>query len=273
MQEALDRLPTVVMGAVRRLLRPLVRLMIRHGITLPSIVELLKQVMVEVAIQDFPVEGKRTTDSRVSVLTGVHRKDVKRFREQGFQRNDVPKKVSLGMQLVNAWMTEPRWLDDQGRPRVLLRQADGSDRPDFETLSNHISSDVRARAILDELVRVGVVEERDNQVALRTEAFVPRLSEEEKLYYFERSGHAHLMAGVRNLEGIDPPFFDRVVQYHNIPESALPRLRQMVEEQGMALLREINRAAREANDSQASRRQSFLVGLYCYHEPSMDRDD
>ena len=55
MQEALDRLPTVVMGAVRRLLRPLVRLMIRHGITLPSIVELLKQVMVEVAIEDFPV--------------------------------------------------------------------------------------------------------------------------------------------------------------------------------------------------------------------------
>ena len=128
------------------------------------------------------------------MLTGVHRKDVKRFREQGFQRNDVPKKVSLGMQLVIAWMTEPRWLDEQGRPRVLLRLADGSGRPDFETLANHISSDVRPRTILDELVRVGVVEERDNRVALHTEAFVPRLSEEEKLYYFERSGHAHLIA-------------------------------------------------------------------------------
>ena len=74
------------------------------------------------------------------------------------------------------------------------------------------------------------------------------------------------MAGVRNLEGTEPPFFNRVVQYHNIPETALPRLRQMVEEQGMTLLREIN-------DSQASKRHSFLVGLYCYHEPSMGNDD
>ncbi len=273
MQEALDRLPTVVMGAVRRLLRPLARLMIRHGITLPSVVELLKQVMVEVAIQDFPVEGKRTTDSRVSVITGVHRKDVKRFREQDFRCNDVPKKVSLGMQLVNTWMTEPRWLDAEGRPRVLPRLPDASGKPDFETLANSISSDVRPRAILDELVRVGVVEERDGQVMLRTEAFVPKLSEEEKLYYFERSGHAHLMAGVRNLEGAEPPYFDRVVQYHNIPESALPRLRELVEAQGMALLREINLAAREANDPQTSDRHAFLVGLYCYYEPAADEDE
>ena len=51
-------MPTAVMAALRRVLRPLVRLMIRHGITLPAMVELLKQVLVDVAIRDFPVEGK-----------------------------------------------------------------------------------------------------------------------------------------------------------------------------------------------------------------------
>ncbi len=270
MEEALDELPKRVMGAVRRLLRPLARLMIRHGITLPAIVELFKQVMVDVAIHDFPVEGKRTTDSRISVLTGVHRKDVKRFREMGFQRNDVPKRVSVGVQLVNAWMTAPGWQDEQGHPLVLPRDSKVEGERDFDMLSNEISSDVRPRAILDELLRVGVVALEDDRVRLVTEAFVPTQSEGEKLYYFEQAGYAHLMAGVRNLEGQEPPYFDRVVQYHSIPPEALPAIRDLLEEQGMALLKEINRQASAAKDPEAPDRRLLAVGLYYYDEPARD---
>ncbi len=272
MEDALDELPKVVMGAVRRLLRPLARLMIRHGITLPAIVELLKQVMVDVAIHDFPVEGKRTTDSRISVLTGVHRKDVKRFREMGFRPNDVPKRVSLGMQLVNTWLTEPGWQDAEGHPLILPRQSVPDGR-DFDSLANRISSDVRPRAVLDELLRLGVVEERNGLVRLAVEAFVPSESEAEKLYYFEQSGYAHLMAAVRNLEGHQPPFFDRVVQYRRIPAAALPEIRALLESQGMELLKAINRRASEAADDEAADAHFLAVGLYYYDEPARDHEE
>ena len=65
---------------MRRLLRPLVRLLIERSIPLPFVTELLRGLYVEVAVKEFPVEGKRQTDSRVNLLTGVHRKDVKRLR-------------------------------------------------------------------------------------------------------------------------------------------------------------------------------------------------
>ena len=235
-------------------------------------VELLKQVLVDVAIRDFPVEGKRTTDSRISVLTGVHRKDVRRLRETQDDRTDVPKRVSLGMQLVNAWMTDPALLDDEGHPRPLPR---GPARGvvSFDELAGRISGgDVRPRAILDELARLEVVAVRDDEVHLLTEAFVPRKGEAEKLYYFERSSHAHLMAGVSNLEGVQPPFFDRVVQYHSIPASELPRLRALLEEQGTALLTELNRLASQVNDPDSAERQSLVVGLYFYSEAAAPDD-
>ena len=66
-----------LVAALIRLLRPLVKLLLYHGITYPFLADLLKSVYVEVADREFPVEGKKQTDSRVSLLTGVHRKDVK----------------------------------------------------------------------------------------------------------------------------------------------------------------------------------------------------
>jgi hypothetical protein len=270
MNDPVGQMPKAVMSALRQVLRPVARLLIRHGITLPAVVELLKQVLVDVAITDFPVEGKRTTDSRISVLTGVHRKDVKRLRGVEVDKIDVPKQVSLGMQVVNAWMTDSAWLDEEGNPRPLARSSAAGD-PDFEQLADSVSNgDVRARSILDELLRLEVVALRDGMVHLQTEAFVPKQGEAEKLFYFEQAGYAHLMAGVRNLEGTQPPFFDRLVQYHSIPASELPRLRAMVDGQGMALLKAINKVARQVNDPQQPDRRSVVIGLYCFDEAPRD---
>ena len=66
--------------ALRKLLRPLVRLMLAHGITYPYLSDLLKGLFVEVAEQDFRLDAKAPTDSRVSLVSGVHRKDVARLR-------------------------------------------------------------------------------------------------------------------------------------------------------------------------------------------------
>ena len=57
-----------------RLLRPLVRLCIRSGMTFPAFAQLLRELFVNVAEHDFALEGKEQTDSRVSPLTGINRK-------------------------------------------------------------------------------------------------------------------------------------------------------------------------------------------------------
>ena len=72
--------PAQLHRALRLLLRPLVKLLVEQGVPFGELAEVLKGVYVDVALRDFPLEGKGPTDSRVTLLTGVHRKDVKRLR-------------------------------------------------------------------------------------------------------------------------------------------------------------------------------------------------
>ena len=96
---------------IARILRPLARLMIARGITLPAAVEMLKEAYVDVASRDFRIGDAPTTDSRVSLLTGVHRKDVKRLRE-GTRRAGAAPSGSLNVlsEVVTRWASDRRYL-------------------------------------------------------------------------------------------------------------------------------------------------------------------
>ncbi|MGB8275288.1 MAG: DUF6502 family protein, partial [Alphaproteobacteria bacterium] len=65
--------PPSLVAALRRLLRPLVRLLVAEGIPFMYFTNLLKGVFVDVAVEEFRIKGKEQTDSRISLLTGVHR--------------------------------------------------------------------------------------------------------------------------------------------------------------------------------------------------------
>ena len=115
--------PAALMAALRRILAPLVRLLMAHGITHSAISRLLKTVYVDVAERDFALPGKPLSDSRISLLTGVHRKDVRALRGAPADLQAVPASVSLGSQLVARWLSEKPWVDRDGRPRELPRRA------------------------------------------------------------------------------------------------------------------------------------------------------
>ncbi|MEM9177577.1 MAG: DUF6502 family protein, partial [Myxococcota bacterium] len=70
-----------VVRMLRRMLRPLVRLLVSQQIPYPLLAQLVKRLYVEVATEDFALEGKRVTVSRLSLLTGIHRREVKRIQE------------------------------------------------------------------------------------------------------------------------------------------------------------------------------------------------
>ena len=81
-------------GPLTRLLRPLVRLLIRAGVTFPALSDLLRELYVNVAEHDFALADKEQTDSRISLLTGIHRKEVRRLRGAGAPVRSVPSSVS-----------------------------------------------------------------------------------------------------------------------------------------------------------------------------------
>lgn len=269
MSESAPLLQRTVLATAHHLLRPLVRLLLSHGVTLPNLVELLKRVLVDVAEHDLPPPSRGLSDSSISVLTGVHRKDVRRLRARVDADDTVPTRVSLGARVVHRWLTDARWLDTDGTPRPLLWGVDAQGRPGFERLAEAVSKDVRARVVCEELLRIGVaIQQSDGTVGLRTQAFVPSAGGEEALYFLRRGAGAHLASAVHNVTGQTPAFFDRMVYFDDIPASALPALGQLVERHGNACLQVINRAAEEMVMAPSAASQQFTFGIYLHTQPA-----
>jgi len=233
--------------ALRQVLRPLVRLMLAHGITFRPASDLLNQVYVEVATAELERDGKKPTDSRLTVMTGIHRKALRQHRTQHDADASVPKSVALGAQLVARWTSDPLYCDGDGHPRPLPRRNGGADdTPTFDGLVRSVSSDVHPRTVLDEWLRLGVVKIEDQQtIHLVTSAFVPSQGFEEKLFYLGRNVHDHLETTLHNLEGTGPPLLERSVHCDGLDPADVNRLARFAEQEGMKLLEEINRRARE----------------------------
>lgn len=140
-----------LISALRRVLRPLVKLMLAKGITYTYLIDIIKQVFVEVADKGFKTNGEPSTDSYLSLITGVHRKDIKRLRP-GIDLNTetIPETVSLGTRLVSLWTNEARYLDENNRPKPLPRYIRENKELSFEGLVNSVSRDIRSRVVLDE---------------------------------------------------------------------------------------------------------------------------
>ncbi len=247
--------------------------MLARGVTYTFLTDLLKHLFVEVADREFRLEGKVQTDSRISLLTGVHRKDVRRLRAMDEATiEEIPPSVSLGSQMVAAWTGLPQYRQPGGGPRPLPRLARAGGEVSFESLVAGVSKDIRSRAVLDEWLRLGVVHLNDaDEVELNTDAFIPQQGFEEKAFYFSHNLHDHAAAAVHNLIGEGAPWLERSVHYDSLPSSSISELRNLAAKAGMDALLEVNRRAmalEAPSEVSVPNAQRFTFGLYFYSEQS-----
>lgn len=273
--------PQALVHALQRVLRPLIRLMLSRGITYPYLSELLKGLFVEVAERDFRLDTHPPTDSRVSLVSGVHRKDVSRLRQLLKATEPVsPQVVTLGAHLVARWTGDPLYLSEDGQPMPLARLARHGGEQSFEALVASVNSDIRSRVVLDEWLHLGVVHlDPDGRVKLNTDAFVPARGAEEKAHFLGLNLADHASASVHNLLNAAPPLMERSVHYTGLSPAAVERLALLSERQGMKALLAVNGAALEAEardtaaePGQHPARQRMTFGVYFYAEPMPDGD-
>ena len=135
--------PSLVL-ALRRLLRPLVRLLLDHRLPFTYMAELMKGAYVEVATRELTLDDRPQTDSRVSLLTGVHRREVKRLRgELPYDDRSMPDSIGFGTLLAIRWTTEPPYCDAEGEPLPLPRASADPQAPSFDALVQSVSKDIR----------------------------------------------------------------------------------------------------------------------------------
>jgi hypothetical protein len=271
--------PSVLLNAVRRIVTPVVRLLLHFGITFPVFAELIKRIYVDVADREFTLPEREQTASRVSLLTGIHRQEINRLRETLRNESQSPiEKASaaaaLSPRLLTAWTQDPRFLDDGAEP-ALLHRSNALGEPSFEELVRAVSKDIRPRAVLDEWVRLGIVEVTgDGRLKLNVKVFVPSSSLPDKANVIANIVSDHISASVHNLRGEGEPFFDRRVRVDGLAPEAMDTLRLLVHERGNAFLQEINAAAAKLASSETEGpTHRMSIGLFEYQERESDEKD
>ena len=264
--------PPALAQATQRLLRPLARLLMAFGMNYPGFANLAKGVFVDVAARDFPDGGAPISDSQVSILSGVHRREVKRLRAEMLLGSSPPAMVSLGGQIVARWCSDPRCLDSHHRPMPLPRLASKGGEISFEKLVEGVSKDIRARAVLEEWLRLGVafLDEQD-RVNLVEHAFVPAKGLDEKAFFMGKDISDHMAAVAHNMMEGQPPFLERCVYYDGLSEDSIEKLRVLTRELAVSAMQQVNRRALELQEEDAGKagsNQRMTFGVYFYAEPT-----
>ncbi len=215
------------------LLAPLCRLLVAQGVAFSDLSERLKGHYVHAALD--LAEGK-TTDSRLSVMTGLQRRDIARLRE--FQSK--PARPNHLSRLVALWQSDPEY-SQNGKALHLPRTGDA---PSFETLAMAVRKDVHPRTMLDTLVSAGTVQiSGDNLVSLKKTAYLPLGGSEEQLQYLAQNVGDHLAAASANVLGANPPFFDRALHYSKLSQAQVSELTELFQSGQMTLLETLNATA------------------------------
>lgn len=253
----------LLQGQISKLIRPLVKLMIRSGFSFTAFIDLARKVYVDVALNDFRIEGKEQTDSRITLLTGVHRKEVRRLRQETLDDASISPELSRTSQIVARWLGGAGYLGVTGRPAPLPRSGPA---PSFETLVSSITKDVRPRAVLDDWLDRGLVtlDARDCVTLIET-AVLPKPGEDNQLFYFGRNLHDHIAAAAANVGGGDRLFLERAVHYDGLTADAAHRLETVSRHLAMQALETANREAQDVCAEPGEWRWNF--GLYVYLEP------
>jgi Family of unknown function (DUF6502) len=235
-----------VVAAIRYLLRPLVRLLLSHGISFTTFCEMVKSTYVKVAEAEFRLDSKPQTDSRISLLTGIHRREINRLRNETVTEINLPQHASMSALLLTIWSGHPEYLDEQGQPIPLPRLASKGEGLSFESLVQSVSKDFRARVVLDEWLRQGIITlDSEDSVHLSADAFVQPQDMAEKIYYFGQNIHDHLAATVHNLAGGSPPFLERCVFYDKLSADSARELADYSRIVGTRSLHAVNKRAAE----------------------------
>lgn len=148
--------PTLLIACLT-LLRPLARIMLRHGLSTYDFSRVANIAFVQAARDILREQGKSSSFSRVSTITGLHRHVVSDIVnsdlssdpgleiEKDYRRNRLAR-------VLTGWFESPAYTDSEGRPRVL--PVDGP-APSFASLVRDFSGDIYPKIILDELLEVG----------------------------------------------------------------------------------------------------------------------
>jgi hypothetical protein len=259
-----------LLAALRQVLEPLATLAVQRGLPYAPVEELLRRAFVGAADAAHPDMLAHRKVSRLSTTTGINRREVSRLmkvlRDAQASRH-LPRR-SLASEVFAHWVSDARYRDRHGEPRVLKRQGRA---PSFESLALAITRDVHPRSLLDELLRLKLAvhdRERDT-VELVRDAFVPSGDRVRMLQYLGHNVGDHVAGAVANVLSDGQRHFEQAIYADGLTEASVREAWQHIGELWRGLLAALvpaleNKVERDRPLEGATHR--VRLGLYTFDE-------
>lgn len=243
---------------------PLATWLLRSGVGHRDFAVALKAVFLQAAQAELERIGGKQTDSALSLLSGLHRKDVRALLPgiliPAFDGDSNGSgRPTAASQVVTRWLAE-----HDGQPLAF-----GGPSPSFESLAHAVSQDIRPRSLLLELVRLGVALDDGDQVSLVHKAFIPDTTQSEAARMVAGGVADHLAAAVHNLTGTDSKtHLEQSVFANGLSPESVRELEQLANQLWHQVLNATVKAAQPLNDHDEplGGGMRFRLGMYSYSE-------
>ncbi len=255
-----------LLKATEYLLRNLVRVLLRYNVSTQEFTHLARRAFVDVAATDFGVRGRPTSKSRISSLTGLSRKEVALLLDEKERAPTERAAPNRAMRVVSAWIREPEY-SRNGEPVPLTLTGPGLS---FESLVERYSGDIPFRAMLKDLERMGIVEQRDQQLHLLRRGFIPQGDDLALLPLIGNEPAALLHTIDHNLRApAGRKRFQRKAAFTRLDDAGLEKLAHFAATRGQALLEELDALLAphhlESDDGRA--RYHAGLGMHVFIDP------
>ncbi|MBN8549193.1 MAG: hypothetical protein J0M12_07770 [Deltaproteobacteria bacterium] len=209
------------------LVLPLARFCVRRTLTIQDFEECAKQAFLTAAREECETKGDKVSLSRLSAITGLHRRDVSRI-QVNHETKDPAQNVPL--RVVGLWLTDKRYLTKAGVPRQLSY---GNEASDFSRLVARVSKNIHAGSVLAELERLEIVRRRGEFLKLRRRGFEPRGDAVQILTYLAQDSQDLFAAVEGNLASPSaPPCLHATTEYDQIPATEQQKIQKWILQQG-----------------------------------------
>jgi len=212
------------------MLKPLVNFGLAHSLKIQDFSECVKTVFVQAAVSELRRNKQKISQSKVAVITGLHRREVVRILLS--DEKPLPP-ANLITNVIGHWVSNKRFSRPSGGPAVL--SVEGADS-EFVELVRSVSSDLNPYTVLFELERVGIVERVPRGIRLVTNSYTPKSDLREGSIFMSEDVADLIACASKNLDENDAvPNLHLKTQYDNVSKEHKQSIKLWFMQKGLEL--------------------------------------
>lgn len=258
-------------------MRPIVRFLLRHGVTWEDFSELSKDIYVDVARQGYGIQGRPTNNARVAIMTGLSRREVARVRDRLVEEAQSPleREGNRISRILTAWHVDEDFTDEHGQPLELPTTGPSAS---FSSLLKRYAGDLPHGAIRKEMLQLGLIEEtQTGNLRVLKRDYIYSTLDPDIVRQMSVALHDHADTLDHNLNSArkSATRFEGLADNAHVSARSAKAFAKLVETRGMDFVQEMDAwlSKHEVDTSKTtkSRKVRLGVGVYLIHDELQKR--